>query len=657
MRRIELPSLFIFTAATMLGQVTGAAVPELAALDPVMQGILSKYQIPGGALAVSRGGKLLYARGFGLADVASATPVQPDSLFRLASVSKTFTAAAVLELVQQGKIQLDQSAFGLLTDLPLPAGETLNPQLASVTVRELLNMTGGWDRTIVPDPVDSTVRVSAATGFATPLSCGEVIQYMLGRPLQHAPGSTYAYSNFGYCMLGQIVSEVSGMSYQDFVRQNVLAPLGIQRAKEAEPMMSDKVNGEVTYYDWPGAPLVQNVYQAGGPMTPAAYGGWDFLATQASGGWVTTPIELLRFVNGLDGARGGPLLQPATIQMMEQEAPAFGSANSFYGLGFDMSKNVNGYNWTKDGGLPGTSAFLYRGSLGLCWAVLFNSAPQLHTEDSAGDTFEGDYVAQIQNALGQVKTWPAGDQFANWPSALVKPAFRATNPVVNGASFQPGITAGSWVTLYGTNLATDSRIWFNGEFNGNKLPTQVDNVSVTMNGQPAAVYYVSPGQLNVQAPGTLQPGPVTIVVTHDGQASDPVTATAVQSNPALFTYGAGGKTFAAAILLNGSVLGDPSAAPGTTMARAGDYIELFGTGFGPSPGGTIVSSATTLSTPPSVTIGGVQATVSYAGLVGSGLFQINVQVPRGVASGNQPVVVNYGGAVSPASVIIPVSGQ
>src|SRR5580698_6298979 len=263
--------LSLLFASVAFGQ-TGQSSPGTAGLDQVMEGLLTKYSIPGAALAISRNGVLLYARGFGHADTASSRPVQPDSLFRLASVSKTFTAIAIMKLVEEGKIQLNQSAFSLMPDLTPLSGETLNPQLAAVTVRQLLNMTGGWDRSIVPDPIDNTPAVSVATGLPLPISCPQVIQYQLGRPLQHAPGTTYAYSNFGYCVLGQIISEVTGMSYEDYVRLAVLTPLGIQRAKQADPFISDVVNDEVTYYNYPGAPLAQNVYASGGPLVPAQYG-------------------------------------------------------------------------------------------------------------------------------------------------------------------------------------------------------------------------------------------------------------------------------------------------------------------------------------------------------------------------------------------------
>jgi len=646
---------FIFYACLGLSAqpVTGQSSSATAGIDQVMLGLLSKYSIPGGALAISRNGVLVYARGFGYADTTSSQQVQPDSLFRIASVTKTFTAAAIMLLVQQGKIQLDQSAFALLPNLTPLNGQTLNPELASVTVRELLNMTGGWDRSIVPDPIDATPAASATTGLPLPLSCAQVIQYQLSRPLQHTPGSTYAYSNFGYCVLGQIISQTGGMSYEDFVRSNVLKPLGIQRAKQADPFISDTVNNEVTYYDYPGAPMAASAYNSGA-LVPRPYGNHDFLATQASGGWVTTPIELLRFVNGIDGVRGGPLLQTATIQLMQNEAPAFGGAAAYYGLGFDMhTVTGGGLNWYKDGGLPGTAAYLFKGANKNDYAVIFNSAPSSVSEDGA-DPFENDYVNQIQTAIAAVTNWPTTDQFPIYPSTLVGPTISTTGkPVVNAASPQAGVVPGSWISIYGSNLATGTRTWYTAEFDGDNLPTQIGSVSVTVGGNPAPVLYISPTQINVQAPlvGSTVMSPQQIFVTHDGQTSAVVSVPVVFASPALFTYSGGGATYAAAEnATSGQIVGDPSVVPGTVTVKAGDYLALYCNSLLAAKSGTIVSPPHTLQTFPTVTIGGLSAPVVYAGYVGAGLFQINVQIPPGLSAGAQPVIVTYSGQSSPANV-------
>ena len=615
----------------------------MALLDYAMEKLLTTYQIPGGALAVSNKGALIYARGFGYADTAGLTPVEPDSLFRTASVSKMFTAAVVLKLIELGQLQADQPAFALLADLKPGTGKSINPELAQITIRELLNHTSGLiDNTgrFGPDPMQNTARIAIVMNAPSPANCDTVIRYELSQPLQSAPATTYAYSNFGYCVLDALIRRVTGLSYEQAVRQYALSPLGIGRAKQADPLLSDKANGEVTYYDYPGAPLVPDIFDLSGPAVPEPYGGpeTDFLAKEATGGWVTTTIDLLRFINGLDGLRGGPLFSPATIQLMETEDPAFDSAADYYGVGIQVNRTSSGLDWWKSGGYAGTISEVYRYANGLAWAVIFNSAPNTGF----------DYLSQIEGALASVTAFPTGDQLASFTSSLIPPSPAVSNPVVSGATFLPGIVSGSWVTITGQNLATASRTWRSDEFLGDdfsQLPLYVDSVTVTINGKPAPVYYVSPTQLNVQAPTDTATGPVAVVVTHDGESAAPVQATLKTAAPAFFGYPSGSSLFAAAVDTNGVVVGDPTLLPGTKAGMPGESISIFGTGFSPSSAGTVDISVSALNPTPVVLIGGMPATVTFGGLTAPGLFQVNVIVPD-LAPGTYPVQVSWNGVRS-----------
>jgi N-acyl-D-amino-acid deacylase len=118
--------------------VTGDAVPGLESYDRIIREIMQKWSIPGAAVAVAKDGRLVYARGFGYADVAAGELVSPDSMFRIASVSKPLTAITVMKLVEQGEIDLDAKAFDYLADLEPPPGSEVDPRLASITVRNLL---------------------------------------------------------------------------------------------------------------------------------------------------------------------------------------------------------------------------------------------------------------------------------------------------------------------------------------------------------------------------------------------------------------------------------------------------------------------------------------------------------------------------------------
>ena len=184
---------------------TGREVPELASFDQQVAALLQKYNAPGAALAVMRDGKLILARGYGWADVEGKTPVQPDSLFRIASLSKMFTATGIMKLVEEGKLSLDTPALEILNQLKPAAGQKTTPQFAKVTVRQLLWHAGGWDRNKAPggyDPMFRNNLVTGDLGVASPAQCSDIIRWMMSRPMDFEPGQKSAYSNFGYCILG-----------------------------------------------------------------------------------------------------------------------------------------------------------------------------------------------------------------------------------------------------------------------------------------------------------------------------------------------------------------------------------------------------------------------------------------------------------------------
>ena len=127
------------------GAQTGTSVPALAVYDLFMNTIMAKYNIPGGAIALTQNGRLIFARGYGYADQGNQIQVQPDSRFRIASLSKTITAVTIMHLVEQRKLSLSQPAFALLPDLQAPAWATVDQRIPEITVQELLEHSGGWD--------------------------------------------------------------------------------------------------------------------------------------------------------------------------------------------------------------------------------------------------------------------------------------------------------------------------------------------------------------------------------------------------------------------------------------------------------------------------------------------------------------------------------
>jgi uncharacterized protein (TIGR03437 family) len=230
--------------------------------------------------------------------------------------------------------------------------------------------------------------------------------------------------------------------------------------------------------------------------------------------------------------------------------------------------------------------------------------------------------------------------------------------VINAASLTAGISPNSWVSIFGVNLASQTRVWAASDFNGTRLPTSLGGVSVRMNGQPAYVYYTSPTQINVLAPDNIGEGNVNIEVTTQSGTGRAVQALASRATPAFFPFGQG-RRYVAAVYTDGVYAGPPNLIPGATTrpARPGDIVQLYGTGFGPTaPAVTAaeIPPVAPTASPVSVQIGGVNATVQFAGIISPGLYQINVVIPD-VPSGDQPVVAQIEGRRSQGTVNIAIT--
>jgi uncharacterized protein (TIGR03437 family) len=229
--------------------------------------------------------------------------------------------------------------------------------------------------------------------------------------------------------------------------------------------------------------------------------------------------------------------------------------------------------------------------------------------------------------------------------------------VENGGSYQPGIAAGSWVTIKGTSLASiadPGRTWRNDEIVDGKLPQALDNVRVTINNKPAFVYFISQGQINVQAPDDTAQGPVDVVVNNNGTTAR-FTGQLQPYAPGFFQWGAT-KYAITTRFPDNAFIGNPSAVSGTVAAKAGDVLILWGTGFGPTtpavPAGQVVTGAPTANTAPVVRVGGTQVEVIGVALSpgSAGLYQIAIRLPASLPTGDQEITAAVGGFTSATGV-------
>lgn len=388
--------------------ITGAPVAGLASFDRIVPDLMRKWGIPGGSLAVVKDGRLVLARGYGYADIETREMVAPDALFRIASVSKPITAVAALQLAEQGRLSLDAKAFALLPELtPPPSASTPDARLQDVTVRQLLTHLGGWDRDQSFDPMFRSTEIAQALGAPAPADVETVIRYMLGRPLDFAPGERYAYSNFGFAVLGRVIERVSGQPYEAYVADQVLRPMGITRMRLGRSLLRDRAAGEVRYYD--GSASTTSVFPGGGQV-PWPYGGFHLEAMDAHGGWIASVVDLARFITAVDGFATRPdLLRPASIDLMTARPPVVWDGSAYhYGAGWLVRPQQG--NWWHNGSLPGTSSLIVRTGTGLAWAVLFNARSMV-----PGSTFEQEVDPAIWQAVAEVTSWPSHDLFNQYP--------------------------------------------------------------------------------------------------------------------------------------------------------------------------------------------------------------------------------------------------
>lgn len=363
--------------------MSGTPVPELAILDTTMLDYMKLHDIGAGMLGVMKDGVIVYRRGFGWRDAERENKLPSYAIMRLASCTKPITAAAIRKLVADGDISLGDRVFsdgsngGLLNYVPFG---TPDSRIYDITVEHLLHHEGGWDRDIAGDLTYRELQIAEDMGIPSPPGRDATVRWIMGQPLQFTPGSTSAYSNIGYLLLGLIVEQESGDSHLTFLRENIFEPMGVA-ANQVEQGHTFDVNQDARepWYNHNGYTGDNVFYPTYHPseLVWQPYGSWDHEARIGQGGLVAGPVPLLKFldtyqVNG--DLIGGP-------------RPAPGS-----------------WNWNHTGGFPGTSTLVRQRGSGINYVVLFNKRT----------TYGGDYSGEIKSIMDELL-----DRITDWPTVDV----------------------------------------------------------------------------------------------------------------------------------------------------------------------------------------------------------------------------------------------
>lgn len=360
LKAILIMAVILFTACKKSKDDTDTVVPppppaasqqDIAAVDNLVQNFMSTYSVPGVSIAITKNDKLIYAKSYGKMSAADNTPITNNSLFRIASVSKPITAVGIMKLLEANKLTLDSKVFGAGGILATYQSSQLE-KMTDITVRHLLqHTTGAWTN----DGNDPMFQ-HADYNF------DQLINWTLQTYPAIGSRGTYKYSNFGYCLLGRVIEKLSGKSYEQFIKDEVLTPCGITDMSISGNTLAERKTSEV-------------IYNGQGGANPYAY---NIRRMDAHGGWLATATDLAKLIVRVDGVSTKPdILQPSTITTMTTRPAA-----SDYACGWLVN---NAGNWWHSGGLPGTATEIVRASNGFSWVILCNSRSTSATFNTALD--------------------------------------------------------------------------------------------------------------------------------------------------------------------------------------------------------------------------------------------------------------------------------
>jgi CubicO group peptidase (beta-lactamase class C family) len=336
--------LYSRTASAQLESSVGG---KAAVISQIGNTFLEKTGIPALSIAFAKHGQIVHQEAFGFANLDRKEKLNVAHTFRIASVSKPITASVVFALIEAGKLKQTDLVFGGQGILRRYAPDS--EATKSLTINHLLtHSSGGWGN-----------RTNDPMFMHTEASHAELIAWVLKNlPLIAMPGTSYEYSNFGYCLLGRIIEQVTGKTYEQAAKDLILNRAGISQMQIAGNRANQKLPNEVVYYADRGEnPYAMNISRM-----------------DSHGGWLATPTELVKFVSSVDGLRpSSNILKTSNIAAMTRPS----SRNSTYASGWQ----VNGApNWWHNGSLPGTSSLVVRTASGMCWSACANA----RTKDSLG---------------------------------------------------------------------------------------------------------------------------------------------------------------------------------------------------------------------------------------------------------------------------------
>lgn len=365
-------------------------------IDTYVNKFLKRWEIKGGSLAIIKGEKLLYAKGYGWADEEEGIKTDVGNIFRVASLSKLITAAAIMKMEEDSLLHLSDKVFGeggILDEEQFR--RFADKRCKNITVENLLRHQGGF-ATYRGDPLFCTREIIIWEKLDTVPDMDRVIEFALSQRLGFTPGTSTKYSNVGYLILSRIIQKLSGLSYEEYCQEKILHPSGCYDMHLAKNLYKDKYPNEVRYYETHDAKPVL-AYDNSGDTLYRRYGGNNIEGLYGAGGWVASPTEFVRFVAAIDGKEAIPdILMPRTVKKMMTTTGAR--------LPIGWVRATEGSDWLRTGTLAGSSAIVKSQKNGYIWMFVTN------TSSWKGSKFPRYIDAMYRNATSGID-WPERNLF------------------------------------------------------------------------------------------------------------------------------------------------------------------------------------------------------------------------------------------------------
>ena len=339
---------------------------EFEGLDKEMKRYLRKWEMKGASVAIMRNDSLIFAKGYGWADEEKEVKMEAGHILRMASVSKLITAIGIMKLQDEGRLNIKNKVFGpegVMKDSDL---DTLIRHSAyeHLTIEHLLRHQGGFYR----DPLFSSKDVMNQMRLDHPPTADDFFRLILPKRLRYKPGTTHRYSNFGYLLLSRIIEHVTGKSYEQYIKEEILAPAGCYDMHIAGNYYEDRRENEVRYYTHSGEGQFIEEYTGSGNLVERSYGGNNIPLLSGAGAWCGSTAELARLVASIDGRDEVPdiISKKAVDQMIEY------FDQSTFSLGWNDT--TPGVGWSRTGTFSGTSAIIKYFPDGECWIFISNTS-------------------------------------------------------------------------------------------------------------------------------------------------------------------------------------------------------------------------------------------------------------------------------------------